>query len=433
MNLQVSNKMHKPLHVLKFGGTSVGDAYAIARVAEIIRAARHEGQVVVVVSAMSGVTNKLIDAGIQAAAGMHDPGAAISVAAIFEILRQQHHAAIDSLIRSTARRSRIAGEVDSLLSEGEALCRNTTQRGELTPAQRDAISSLGERLSAPLLAAVLVDYGLASEAITATELIQTDCCHGAAEPEMEATRKKCETALRPLLRRAVIPVVTGYIGATAAGVLTTLGRGGSDYSATILASAIAADEVTIWTDVDGMMTADPHLVPDAATITEISYREAVEMAHFGAKVLHPKTLAPVTECGIPLRIRNTFAPERTGTCITPRGLTGAAGVKGITAVHLDDDVSLLSVIGTRLGMTEITAALLSVLEQVNVNVLAAEHASEERISFSMKKSDLSRALETLHRELRLAEPEAQAFPVQSVNVDAAFWEQAAEPRTANAD
>jgi aspartokinase/homoserine dehydrogenase 1 len=426
-------QLQKPLRVLKFGGTSVGNASAIARVAEIIRAARHEAEVVVVVSAMRGVTNKLIDAGSRAAAGMHDPGAAISVAAIFEDLRQQHHAAIDCLIHSTARRSRVTGEIDKLLRDGEQLCRITMQSGELTPGARDAISSLGERLSAPLLAAVLVDYGLASEAIAATELIQTDCCHGAAEPDVEATRIKCETALRPLLQRGVIPVVTGYIGATAEGVLTTLGRGGSDYSATILASAIAADEVTIWTDVDGMMTADPRLVPDAFTIAEISYQEAAEMAHFGAKVLHPKTLAPLTECGIPLWIRNTFAPERTGTCITPHGPTGAAGVKGITSLHLNAELSLLSLIGTRLAMTQITAALLDVLARAKVNVLGVERASEERISFSMKKSDLNLALETLHRELRLGELEAPAFPAQSVGVDAAFWERPAEPRTANAD
>ena len=424
---------HKPLRVLKFGGTSVGNSAAIARVAEIIGGARRESEIVVVVSAMSGVTNQLIEAGSQAALAEQDASAAIRVADIFGDLRQRHHAAIHSLIRSTARQSRLAAEIDRLLSEGAALCRAATQRGELTPALRDAISSLGERLSAPLLAAVLVEAGLASEAIVATELIQTDSCHGAAEPEMEATRKNCAAGLRPLLRCGVVPVVTGFIAATAYGTLTTLGRGGSDYSATILAAAIAADEVTIWTDVDGMMSADPRLVPEAATIAEISYREAAEMAHFGAKVLHPKTLAPVTECGIPLWIRNTFAPERGGTRITPHASAGAAGAKGITALHLDAEVALVSVVGSRLDSSETSTAILAALERENVNVLGVRPGSAERVSFAIANSELGRALETLHRELRLGAPEARAFPAQSAGLDAAFWKPEAEPRTANAD
>ena len=144
--------------------------------------------------------------------------------------------------------------------------------------------------------------------IEASELVVTDSSHGAADPLMDTTRQRCEARLRPLLQQGIVPVVTGFIGATADGVLTTLGRGGSDYSATILGAALDADEVIIWTDVDGLMTADPRLVPDAVTIPEISYREAAELAHFGAKVLHPKTISAVTACGIPLWIRNTFSP-----------------------------------------------------------------------------------------------------------------------------
>jgi aspartate kinase len=166
---------------------------------------------------------------------------------------------------------------------------------------------------------VLEENGVASEAIEATELIQTDSCHGAADPDMDLTRELCQERLRPLVRKGVVPVVTGFIGATAKGVLTTLGRGGSDYSATILGAALDADEAIIWTDVDGLMTADPRLVPGASTIAEISYREAEEMARLGAKVLHPKTLIALTQSGIPLWIRNTFAPELAGTKITPAG------------------------------------------------------------------------------------------------------------------
>ena len=177
----------------------------------------------------------------------------------------------------------------------------------------------------------------------ATELIVTDSYHGGADPIMDRTRERSRGAPAAAVAiGGVIPVVTGFIGATADGVLTTLGRGGSDYSATILGAALDADEVIIWTDVDGVLTADPRLVPDARTIPEISYREATELAYFGAKVLHPKTLRAVAQAGIPVWIRNSFAPERTGTKITPKGRSNGGGVKALTAIH---DVALITVGG----------------------------------------------------------------------------------------
>jgi len=314
MNSQLSKTRKKPLRIMKFGGTSVGDASSILRVVEIIRGASRESDLVVVVSAMSGVTNQLIEAAVQSALGDR-----LSVATIFHELRERHAAVVNALIHSAAERSRIGGEMGRLFQEGEQLCQSTTRIRELTPPTRDSISSLGERLSAPIVAAVLEEHEVASEAIEATALIQTDSCHGAADPHMDVTRKLCQERLRPLVQKGIVPVVTGFIGATVEGVLTTLGRGGSDCSATILGAALDADEVIIWTDVDGLMTADPRLVPDASTIAEISYREAEEMAHLGAKVLHPKTLRAVTQSGIPLWIRNTFAPELAGTKITPAG------------------------------------------------------------------------------------------------------------------
>jgi aspartate kinase len=308
---------------MKFGGTSVGDASAIQKVVDIIRDASRDSDLVVVVSAMSGVTNQLIEAAVQSALGDR-----ISVATIFQELRNRHGAVVNTLIHTAEARSRIGRKMDRLFQEGEQLCQCAKHRRELEPSTRDSISSLGERLSAPIVAAVLVQHGVASEAIEATALIQTDSHHGAADPQMDVTRKLCQQRLRPLVQKGVVPVVTGFIGATAEGVLTTLGRGGSDCSATILGAALDADEVIIWTDVDGLMTADPRLSPDASTIREISYREAEEMAQLGAKVLHPKTLRPVAQSGIPLWIRNTFAPHLAGTKITPAGppkaLPGAA-------------------------------------------------------------------------------------------------------------
>jgi aspartokinase/homoserine dehydrogenase 1 len=314
MKSQLSRTVKKPLRIMKFGGTSVGDASSIEKVADIIRDASRESDLVVVVSAMSGVTNQLIEAAGQSALANR-----LSVATIFHELRQRHAAVVNTLIHSAAQRGRIGREMGRLFQEGEQLCECTVRMRELTPPARDSISSLGERLSAPIVAAVLEEHGIASEAIEATALIQTDSCHGAADPHMDVTRKLCQKRLRPLVQNGVVPVVTGFIGATMEGVLTTLGRGGSDCSATILGAALDADEVIIWTDVDGLMTADPRLVPDASTIAEISYREAEEMAQLGAKVLHPKTIRAVVQSGIPLWIRNTFAPELAGTKITPAG------------------------------------------------------------------------------------------------------------------
>jgi aspartokinase/homoserine dehydrogenase 1 len=332
---------------MKFGGTSVGDASCIQKVVEIIRAASRDGDLVVVVSAMAGVTNRLIDAATKAEAGNHD-----AVATIFEELRRQHSSAASTLLASP---SELHGRMHELLQEGSRLCEDTHRLRQLTPRASDSISSLGERLSTPMIAAALAERGMVSKAVDATELIATDSRHGAADPHLERTRQNCQAQIRPLLQQGIIPVVTGFIGATAEGALTTLGRGGSDYSATILAAALDADEVVIWTDVDGLMTADPHVVPEARTISEISYREAAELAYFGAKVLHPKTLRPVMQSRIPLQIRNTFAPEQAGTKITPAGPANVR-VKAVAAIS---DAALITVRGR--DIVEVTQALGHVL------------------------------------------------------------------------
>src|SRR5713226_6491742 len=277
--------MKTSLQVMKFGGSSVGDADCIARTAQIIAKAAKESGCVTVVSAMGGVTNRLIDAAKKAQAGNAD-----EAAAIVEALRRQHDAALAGLIQHEEERGRIRRRMEEVFAEGRRLCDGTALLRELTPRTLDAISSLGERLSAPLVAGAVRELGLPSEAIEATELIVTDAFHGGAEPQMELTRAKSQARLRPLLEKGIAPIVTGFIGATTEGQLTTLGRGGSDYSATILGAAMEADEVIIWTDVDGVLTADPRLVAEARTIPVISYREAAELAYFGASVLHPKTL-----------------------------------------------------------------------------------------------------------------------------------------------
>jgi bifunctional aspartokinase / homoserine dehydrogenase 1 len=362
--------LKKPLRVMKFGGTSVGDASCIAKVVEIIRAASRESQVVVVVSAMSGVTNKLVEAATHSEAGLQAP-----VFSIFEDIRRTHAETIDALIHSAEVRTRIESKMSELLMEGDRLCQGTILLRELTPRSRDAILGLGERLSAPLVAAALAESGISCTAIEATELVVTDSCHGSAEPFMDLTRDRCESRLRSLLDQDVIPVVTGFIGATPEGVPTTLGRGGSDYSATILGAALQADEVIIWTDVDGLQTADPRLVSGGCTIPEISYREAAELAYFGAKVLHPKTLRAVMQSGIPLWIRNTFTPERLGTKITPAGPPSTGGVKALTAIT---DVVLITVGGPGMvGVPDVLGRTFRTTATVRADVLLISQSSSQ--------------------------------------------------------
>jgi len=382
----------RPLRVMKFGGTSVGDASSIARVVKIIRAATHESSVTVVVSAMAGVTNRLIEAANESKAGNEG-----TVREIFAQIKTQHEEAVTALIHSGATKQRLESKLRDLFAEGEQLCRVVTLRRELTPQTLDALSGLGERLSAPLVAAVLSETGVSSEAIEATELIVTDSYHGEAEPRFDVTRERCRARLRPLLDAAVVPVVTGFIGASEAGVLTTFGRGGSDYSATILASALDADEVVIWTDVCGLLTADPKLVPGARTIREMSYHEAGELAHFGAKVLHRKTLRPVVERGIPIWIKNTFAAEEPGTRITP---DGPLEVGAVTALATMREASLITLDGVAMhGISDVPQRVTTALAAVRVDLLLlTQSLSNHDVCLVVPSSSVERTVGALREE-----------------------------------
>jgi len=382
----------RPLRVFKFGGTSVGDASCILKVADIIRAAVSESDLAVVVSAMAGVTNQLVDAAVLA-----ENGDEKAVADILKQLRQQHEIALTAAIPSSDEQSNIARKMNELFEEGDRLCKGTALLRELTPRVRDAISSLGERLSVLLVAAVLRERGVAAEAIEATEFVVTDSSHGAADPWLDLTRERCHDRMLPVLRRGAVPVVTGFIGATGEGVLTTLGRGGSDYSATILGAALDADEVVIWTDVDGLLTADPRIVPEARTISEVSYREAMELAYFGAKVLHPKTLRPVLQRGIPLRIRNTFSPENPGTKITPEGVPKGSTVTALTAVS---DAALITVGGPGIaGVPDVLGRALAITRELRADVLLVSQSSSQNETCLVVPSSLAKlTVEELRRE-----------------------------------
>jgi aspartokinase/homoserine dehydrogenase 1 len=393
----------KLLQVMKFGGTSVNDASCIEKVADIIKAATQDTDVVVVVSAMRGVTDKLVEAATQSERGNQH-----LVNVIFQGLRERHEAAANLLVHSAEQRELIGRKLERIFQEGEKLCQEVIQQRELTQRACDSITGLGERLSAPLVAAALHERGLANEAIDATQLVITDSRHGSAEPLMDITRERCEARLHPLLLRGVIPVITGFIGATVEGVPTTLGRNSSDYSGTIMGAALDADEVTLWTDVDGILTTDPKLVSDASSILEMSYGEASDLAELGAKVLHPKTLHALRQRGIPLSIRNTFAPHHPGTRITPKGSVNGVGVKAVTitkdvAITFNPAVAIVTLVGDNVrDAAGIVERLSAALGRHDVSLIGTARASTgSSLSLVVSQQDVKAAIVIIHQELQL--------------------------------
>jgi len=386
---------------MKFGGTSVGDAKAISRVAEIVRQARENvlhatpgvtvRQVVVVISAMSGVTDALIRAAQAAVRGERE-----MVDQIVDRLRRRHVDTLADLITDDGERFPLEGELEALLGYVHSLCRAISILGELTPRGLDVVSGLGERLSVRIVAAVLRAHGMAAQAIEASELIVTDDCFGTAGPLVDETQKRVQARLFPLLESNVVPVITGFIGATKEGILTTLGRGGSDYSATLLGSSLGSDEIWIWSDVDGVMTADPRVVPQARTIESLSYAEAAEFSYFGAKVIHPKTILPAVEREIPLHILNSFNPQHPGTRIVAHPPPNGRVVKGITAIR---QVSQITVEGRgMLGIPGIAARVFAAVAQEQVNVLMiSQSSSEQNICFVVPRDASARTIEALKR------------------------------------
>ncbi len=296
--------------VVKFGGTSVGDADAIARTAAIIRG-RLDRHPIVVVSALAGTTNRLIEIAEQAA-----KGELIVALAILEELRTRHFDTISVLLGGHPAEDDVSSEVGAMFDELAHLAEALSVLGHLTARSHDAVASMGERLSAPIVTAAMVRAGLPAVFVDSRRVMITNDEHGRAEPLADEIAIACREQLAPLVRAGSVPVMGGYIGATRTGVTTTLGRGGSDYSASLFGAAMEAEAIEIWTDVDGMLTADPRVVPDAKLIGHIRFDEAAELANFGAKVLHPSTIAPAVKKGIPVFIFNSRKPDGTGTRIT---------------------------------------------------------------------------------------------------------------------
>lgn len=315
--------------VVKFGGTSVGDAAAIRRTAAIV-AERRARQPVVVVSALSGTTNRLLEIAAHASEGQ-----LIVALTILEELRTRHLGVIEELLAGDERYDEVIGETGALFDELAHLAEALSVLGHLTPRSHDAVASMGERLSAPIVTALLQREGLPALLVDPRRVLITSDDHGRGEPLADRIAVAAREQLLPVIQSGAIPVLGGYVGATVAGVTTTLGRGGSDYSASLVGAALDAEAIEIWTDVDGMLTADPRVVPQAKLIAHIRFDEAAELASFGAKVLHPSTIAPAVKRGIPVFIFNSRNPAGTGTRITfdaPRRAVRAIAGKSSTIV-----------------------------------------------------------------------------------------------------
>ena len=381
------------LIVMKFGGTSVGSAERIAQAAQLAADTVAQGhQVVVVTSAMSKVTDALIDAAQLASAGQWNP-------AMRQELLDRHEAVADALIgNDPVRHAAVLDALRQRLDGFEKLCFGLSMVHELTPRLLDAVSGTGERLAAPLVAAAIAACGRPSQAVDATELIVATDQYGGAEPLMDETRVKTIARLQPAIARGEIPVVTGFIATTSGGVMTTLGRGGSDYSASIVGAALDAAEVWIWTDVDGVMTANPSEVPEARTLSEISYSEASELAYYGAKVLHYKTILPAFRQRIPIRILNSFNPGHPGTRVSVDGNASARGVKAVTSIR---GVILVAISGTGMqGIPGIVAKTFDVVAAQQANVLMISQASSENnICFVLSAAEAPRVVAALRAAL----------------------------------
>ena len=381
---------------IKFGGTSVGSVEAITQAASIVHEqAQKWDRLAVVVSAMSGVTDALVQGARTAASGDGQ-----TYRALVADLRVRHYRVIDELLTPDGERAQMLAAVDEYLEEFAIFCRSVHVLGEVTPRAMDAITSLGERINARVLAAVLRRRGIESEAMDATELIVTDGHFQNAAPRMDATRARIAERLVPMLQDGIVPIVTGFIGATEDGVTTTLGRGGSDYTAAILGDCLDADEVWTWTDVDGVMTADPRTVPGARVIPVLSYAEVSELAYFGAKVLHPRTIWPLVERGIPLWVKNTFNPTCPGTCVVREPETSSGTVKAVTAIK---GLSMVTVEGRgMLGVPGIAARTFSAVASQGASVLMISQASSEHsICFVIPTEAASPVIGAIGAELAL--------------------------------
>lgn len=382
---------------MKFGGTAINSADKVIHVANIIKSQKEgNNDVVVVISAMRGMTDELLDMSEDI-----KKGDKVSIASFLKNTTESHLGIIDLAVKDVKLKNEAKYTITTLLEELKDILGGIVLLTEITPRSLDYLMSFGERLSTPIVSFVLRDLGMAAEHLTGKEAgILTDSNFGEARPLMDTTKLRLVHKIEPLLKANVIPVITGFIGADQHGNTTTIGRGGSDYAATIISAGINADEVWLWSDVDGLMTADPKIVRDATVIKEVSFAEAMEMALFGAKYMHPRALEPVIDTKIPVRIRNTFNLKHEGTLISqdlPK--ESQRIVKSITAIR---HTALIDVGGGggMVGAPGMAAKIFSALAKNKVNIMMiSQSPSESSISMVVRKNDLDKAITTLDLNL----------------------------------
>lgn len=372
--------------VVKFGGTSVGDAAAIQRTAEIVKG-RLPRDPIVVVSALGGTTNALLAVGEQSAKG-HLIGALRGV----ETLRDRHLKQCEALLGGTDAHDEIAGDLSAMFDELAHLAEALSTLGHATPRSLDAMASYGEQLSANLVSAYFNRVGIPAEYVDAREVMITDDRFMEAEPQTELIAERSRELVQPLVQRGKVPVMGGFVGATAGGITTTLGRGGSDYSASLVGAALNAEAIEIWTDVDGMLTADPRVVDGSLLIEQIRFDEASELASFGAKVLHPNTIAPAVRLGIPVFVYNSRNPTGKGTRIT-----FDAPHRPVSAIAGKNDVTIVKVTAARMLLAH--GFLRRVFEIFERHETSVDVVATSEVSVSVTIDDPSR-LDALVVDLR---------------------------------
>jgi aspartate kinase len=380
---------------MKFGGTSMGSAERIKSSAAICAEAHRERPVAVIVSAMSKVTDMLLET-LRHAEGGDETGVDRMLAA----LDAKHRECADALLPQPLREQTQAA-LDDILNEFSRIARGILMLGERPPRSVDEAIAVGERLSSHLIAAYLKSEGVDAYAVNSRDIIVTDAVFGNASPLLDQTREKAQNRLKPEIEKGRLPFLTGFNGATIDGRATTLGRGGSDFSASIIASVLDAEELWIWSDVDGIMSADPRLVPNAKVLDEITYREAAELAYNGAKVLHPRTLVPLMEKEIPVWSKNSFNLAAAGTRIVPVTKDGPIGPRAVTSmtnvalVTLDPASALLS-------GTKIMARTLEALAAANAEVLVLTSSSyRQNFCFLIRTAELPAVIERLEESFSI--------------------------------
>jgi aspartate kinase len=379
--------------VIKFGGTSVGAAPQIDQAARIVQSLS-ERKPIVVVSAMGGVTDALLQAGQAALSGqtkLRDDK--------LQDIRNRHDQAISQLFTEAGTAAALQTTEDVVWDEIQKVFTGVSLLHEMSTRSRDLIGSFGERLIVPLFAEYLRKLGLKAEGIDAREIIITSEESDFHLVDFNETRKRCEKLVK-LAESGTVPVVTGFICATPDGVTTTLGRGGSDYSASIIGSSVRAEEIQIWTDVNGVMTADPRIVPGARVLDRVSYKEAAEMSYFGAKVLHPQTIMPAVDDNIPILIKNTFAPQMPGTVIAADSPAHRYGVKTVTSIT---GVTLVSVEGRgMIGVPGVAGRVFTTTARQRISVLMfSQGSSEQHISLVVSRQDGDATVKALRREFEV--------------------------------